>query len=292
MHQRPAALEQVAAAVRCLGAVVVDVRQGELADLPQRVGALGRPVRKLERNPCGTGARGLFNASDCLPSRHAPYAGAALPWWTNPALPAFAPSPGRSVDGSIRPRNVGVSAPEVAPANFSSIAGKRRIAQRRHLCPAQVRLLPTRSRRHQRTHVRDVLLVFREASFVAGLVLRAYQRKGPAPAFRLVRHVEPVLVDDAVQVFTQLLAQRIAGYADNGILAERTELDAVFARTGDIGGYRPVPRRFGRSRTAREQEIGSMAPQRDVGHRFRQSCLARNPSSTAGTVRSGVTACG
>ena len=167
--------------------------------------------------------------------------------------------------------------PAVAPATFSSIAGKRRIAQRRHLCPAQVRLLPTRSRRHQRTHVRDVLLVFREASFVAGLVLRAYQRKGPAPAFRLVRHVEPVLVDDAVQVFTQLLAQRIAGYADNGILAERTELDAVFARTGDIGGYRPVPRRFGRSRTAREQEIRSMAPQRDVGHRFRQSCLAPQP---------------
>ena len=54
LREDAAAPEQVRATIRGLDAVAVDVREGELADLPRRLGALGGQSRKLERNPCGT----------------------------------------------------------------------------------------------------------------------------------------------------------------------------------------------------------------------------------------------
>ena len=44
LHERPAALEQVAAAVGGLDAVAVDMRQGEFADVAGRLGTLRGPV--------------------------------------------------------------------------------------------------------------------------------------------------------------------------------------------------------------------------------------------------------
>ena len=43
LHEGAAALEQVAATVGGLDPVTVDVRQGQLADLPRRLGTLGQP---------------------------------------------------------------------------------------------------------------------------------------------------------------------------------------------------------------------------------------------------------
>ena len=55
LHERAAALEQVAAPVGGLDAVVVDVRQGELADLARRLGALRRPVAEAGAKPGAAG---------------------------------------------------------------------------------------------------------------------------------------------------------------------------------------------------------------------------------------------
>ena len=46
VHQQPAPVEQVAAPVRGLDPIAVDVRKRELADLARRIGALRRPVPK------------------------------------------------------------------------------------------------------------------------------------------------------------------------------------------------------------------------------------------------------
>ena len=46
LHERPAALEQVATAVGGLDAVAVDMGERELADLARRLGALGWPVQE------------------------------------------------------------------------------------------------------------------------------------------------------------------------------------------------------------------------------------------------------
>ena len=52
--------EQIAAPVRGLDAVAVDVRQGELADLARRIRTLGRPVSEAGTEAVCNGADAVF----------------------------------------------------------------------------------------------------------------------------------------------------------------------------------------------------------------------------------------
>ena len=56
VHEPPPPLEQVRAGVGRLDRILDSVRQRRLDDLARMVRLLGRPVRKLDRNPCGTQA--------------------------------------------------------------------------------------------------------------------------------------------------------------------------------------------------------------------------------------------
>ena len=79
LHERAAALEEIAAAVGGLDAVAVDVRQGELADLPRHLGAFGGPVAEARPEPvrhgAGSAAPGIAALGDGLGVLKLPLAG-------------------------------------------------------------------------------------------------------------------------------------------------------------------------------------------------------------------------
>ena len=168
--------------------------------------------------------------------------------------------------------------PTVA-ATLSSFASTRRFAQRRHLCLARLRLPPhTVATPPASSCARCPPRIPRGVVWWVARFFVHTNVKGLPPAFRLVRQVEPVLVDDAVQVFAQRPCAADSGpRGQRGSAQNARSLTAVFARTGDVGSHRPIPRRFGRHRAALEQEVRRVAPQCDVGLRFLQSCLAPQP---------------
>ena len=79
--------------------------------------------------------------------------------------------------------------------------------------------------------MRYVLGVLCQPPLVTGAGLGADERIGTAPALGLVQQVEPVIVNDSVQVAAQLLAERKPQYALPWVGVESLQRAAMRAST-------------------------------------------------------------
>ena len=85
--------------------------------------------------------------------------------------------------------------------------------------------------------------------------LLAYERVRAADFLGRATDVELGLLDYGRDVFAHMLWNREARDVRGSVCAESAEFPAVFAGAWDLGIDEPIPRRFRRRRTPRQQRI-------------------------------------